>query len=442
MTIKSRESFSGLASLTINGKKVTTTQADNIYTAKYVASANGKVTIVATDKAGNSRTETVSVTKIDKTAPKVTVKIYKSDANGNKGAGIKTITGDYSTGKWVNYYYYFDLTASTDSQSGISKVTMGYSAGGKKTLSTTIEKTRTLDTKVTTVRSNGARYLVFTVTDGAGNKSVVRVKIYIDTTNPTMSLKLYKTNTNNEKTGSPTQITATNTPISGWKNYKPYFDLSSSTDSLSGIASIKLQINKGGIETTGNTAAGTTDLVSSSDITSKKYAIVGTSGNRYIRFTITDRAGNSVTKNVRIYIDLTKPKLTLENGTVTNDGVIIPYKCTDSFSNVSSTTPSPAKITSSGNPVKITCTDKAGNSVIKYSPTWYYNSHSDCGSYTTQDCNLVPKYLGISSDYSCENGGGYCSGSPSYGNCYCYSKTEKVTSCSDPVPNYYTCWHQ
>ena len=58
---------------------------------------------------------------------------------------------------------------------------MGYSAGGKKTLSTTIEKTRTLDTKVTTVRSNGARYLVFTVTDGAGNKSVVRVKIYIDT---------------------------------------------------------------------------------------------------------------------------------------------------------------------------------------------------------------------------------------------------------------------
>ena len=442
LTIKSRESFSGLASLTINGKKVATTRTGNIYTAKYVASANGKVTIVATDTAGNQSNETVSVTKIDKTAPKVKIKIYKSDANGNKGAGIKTITGNYSTGKWVNYYYYFDLTASTDSQSGISKVTMGYSAGGKKTLSTTIEKTRTLDTKVTTVRSNGARYLVFTVTDGAGNKSVVRVKIYIDTTSPKMSLKLYKTNSNNEKTGSPTQITATNTPISGWKNYKPYFDLSSSTDSLSGIASIKLQINKGGIETTGNTAAGTTDLVSSSDITSKKYAIVGTSGNRYIRFTIADRAGNSVTKNVRIYIDLTKPKLTLENGTVTNDGVIIPYKCTDSFSNVSSTTPSPAKITSSGNPVKITCTDKAGNSVIKYSPTWYYNSHSDCGSYTTQDCNLVPKYLGISSDYSCENGGGYCSGSPSYGNCYCYSKTEKVTSCSDPVSNYYTCWHQ
>ena len=320
---------------------------------------------------------------------------------------------------------------------------MGYSAGGKKTISTTIEKTRTLDTMVTTVRSNGARYLVFTVTDGAGNKSIIRVKIYIDTTPPTMSLKLYKTNTNNEKTGSPTQITATNTPISGWKNYKPYFDLSSSTDSLSGIASIKLQINKGGIETTGNTAAGTTDLVSSSDITSKKYAIVGTSGNRYIRFTIADRAGNSVTKNVRIYIDLTKPKLTLENGTVTNDGVIIPYKCTDSFSNVSSTTPSPAKITSSGNPVKITCTDKAGNSVTKYSPTWYYNSHSDCGSYEIPNCSTGPKYLGVDSEYSCEGTQrGKCYDYAGYGKCHCYSKTETETTCGSPTKGYYTCWHK
>ena len=322
---------------------------------------------------------------------------------------------------------------------------MGYSAGGKKTLSTTIEKTRTLDAKspVTTVRSNGARYLVFTVTDGAGNKSIIRVKIYIDTTSPTMSLKLYKTNSNNEKTGSPTQITATNTSVSGWKNYKPYFDLSGSTDSLSGIASIKLQINKGGIETTGNTAAGTTDLVSSSDITSKKYAIVGTSGNRYIRFTITDRAGNSVTKNVRIYIDLTKPKLTLYDGTVTSDGVTIPYKCTDSFSNVSSTTPSPAKITSSGNSVKITCTDKAGNSVIKYSTTWYYNSHSDCGSYEIPNCSTGPKYLGVDSEYSCEGTQrGKCYDYAGYGKCHCYSKTETETTCGSPTIGYYTCWHK
>ena len=443
LTIKSRESFSGLASLTINGKKVATTQTDNIYTAKYVASANGKVTIVATDKAGNSRTETVSVTKIDKTAPKVTIKIYKSDANGNKGTGIKTIASDYSTGKWVNYYYYFDLTASTDIQSGISKVTMGYSAGGKKTLSTTIEKTRTLDTKVTTVRSNGARYLVFTVTDGAGNKSVVRVKIYIDTTSPSMSLKLYKTNSNNEKTGSPTQITATNTPISGWKNYKPYFDLSGSTDSLSGIASIKLQINKGGIETTGNTVAGTTDLVSSSDITSKKYAIVGISGNRYIRFTITDRAGNSVTKNVRIYIDLTKPKLTINEGYVSNGNVIIPYKCTDSFSKVAGDTSSSATIDTSGKPAKITCKDNAGNTVTKYSETWYYNSHSDCGSYEIPNCSTGPKYLGVDSEYSCEGTQrGKCYDYAGYGKCHCYSKTETETICGSPTIGYYTCWHK
>ena len=442
LKITVRDSFSGLGSLTVNGKKITTKRDGNIYTASYVVSANGSFKIVATDTAKNPRTTTQAVTKIDTTAPKVKIKIYKSDANGNKGAAIKTIASDYSTGKWVNYYYYFDLTASTDNQSGISKVTMGYSAGGKKTLSTTIEKTRTLDTKVTTVRSNGARYLVFTVTDGAGNKSVVRVKIYIDTTNPTMSLKLYKTNTNNEKTGSPTQITATNTPISGWKNYKPYFDLRSSTDSLSGIASIKLQINKGGIETTGNTTAGTNDLVSSSDITSKKYAIVGTSGNRYIRFTITDRAGNSVTKNVRIYIDLTKPKLTINEGYVSNGNVIIPYKCTDSFSKVAGDTSSSATIDTSGKPAKITCKDNAGNTVTKYSETWYYNSHSDCGSYEIPNCSTGPKYLGTTSDYSCETSGGYCSDSAGYGKCYCYSKTETETTCGSPKIDYYTCWHK
>ena len=349
------------------------------------------------------------------------------------------------------HYYYFDLSASSNSQSKIKSITMGYSAGGKKTVSTTIDATRKLDvdSPTTTVTSNGARYLVFTVTDNAGNSKVIRVKIYVDTTDPVVSLKLYKANSNGNKVGNVLQtITAANTPILGWKNYRHYFDLSGTADSLSGIASIKMQINKSGIDEVGSTAPGTTDLVTTYDITSEKYKVISNSGNRYIRFTIKDNAGNTVTRNVRVYIDLISPTLTLGNSYVSNDKVIIPYTCKDTLSKVSNNSSvsysSTETIDTSGVAKTITCKDNAGNVTTKKSPVWYYDSNStDCTYYTTQNCTTNPLYLGIDSSYSCEgNHRGFCSGGVGYNQCHCYSKTETVTECDPPVKHYNACWHK
>ena len=452
LSVSVRESVSGLKSISINGKTLKYTKKDNIHTLKYVVSSNGNYTIVATDNAGNKQTKVVKVTMIDKTPPSVSIKMYKANANGDRGALIRTITSDYVTDKtWVNHYYYFDLSASSDSQSKIKSITMGYSAGGKKTVSTTIDATRKLDvdSPTTTVTSNGARYLVFTVTDNAGNSKVIRVKIYVDTTDPVVSLKLYKANSNGNKVGNVLQtITAANTPILGWKNYRHYFDLSGTADSLSGIASIKMQINKSGIDEVGSTAPGTTDLVTTYDITSEKYKVISNSGNRYIRFTIKDNAGNTVTRNVRVYIDLISPTLTLGNSYVSNDKVIIPYTCKDTLSKVSNNSivsySSTETIDTSGVAKTITCKDNAGNVTTKKSPVWYYDSNStDCTYYTTQNCTTNPLYLGIDSSYSCEGTHrGFCSGGVGYNQCHCYSKTETVTECDPPVKHYNACWHK
>lgn len=422
LKITVRDSFSGLSSLTVNGKKVATKQDGNIYTASYVVSANGSFKIVATDTAKNQRTTTQAVTKIDTTAPKVKIKIYKSDANGNKGDAIKTIASDYSTGKWVNYFYYFDLSASTDSQSGISKVTMGYSAGGKKTISTTISGTRTLSasTLATTVRSNGARYLVFTVTDTAGNKAVVKVKIYIDVTAPTMSLKLYAANSEDKKVGAVKETITESQAVSGWKNYRHYFDLTGSADSLSGIASIKMQINKTGIEATGNTAEGTKSFEKTYDITSKKYIVVGGSGNRFMRFTITDKAGNKVTRDVRVYIDLSKPTITWTGtSSVYGYNLTAYYTCNDKYSKFSSgNSVSDSKTLSSSGTVTATCTDKAGNTTTStrsysrsctgYEQVVDHYNYSCLGPYFGGDFSCPSGYT--FDNYNCTTGSGnWCS---------------------------------
>ena len=48
-------------------------------------------------------------------------------------------------------------------------------------------------------------------------------------------------------------------------------------------------------------------LTASYNITSSKGKLVQSSGNRYIRFTVTDKLGNETVKNVRVFIDRVAP---------------------------------------------------------------------------------------------------------------------------------------
>ena len=414
---------------------------------------------VATDNAGNTTTFTVEVL-IDKTAPTVGVNIYKAkDASTKTGSVICALPTSLSNGckdafPWTSYGYYFDLSSSSDELSGIDYYTMRYTAGGKSSVDTSSYSSRTISagTAHTTVTSSGARRLEFTATDKAGNTSTVEAKnVYIDMDDPNLVIKLYKADSSGNKTGSVLKtITDNNTAINSWTNYRHYFDLSGSSDSLSGIEKITMQINDSGIVTTGNTATGTSDLKTTYTITSTKHQVVGSSGNRYARFTITDKVGNTSVKNVRIYIDLDAP--TLNSASLSpqfQSSTTIKYTCSDktsgfaSFGTKTLSKTYTKNVTSSNSPVKIQCKDTAGNT-SSGTRTYTWSANSDkCGT-TTEDV--------YSNGYYCDAGNAASANSSA---CISYAtNTGKTTKYVNKRCMYYcnaktgtttvakTCWHQ
>ena len=408
---------------------------------------------VATDNAGNTATFTVEVL-IDKTAPTVGVNIYKAkDASTKTGSVICSLpNGCDEAFKWTSYGYYFDFSPSSDELSGIDYYTMRYTAGGKSSVDTSSYEERTVHTAYTTVTSSGARRLEFTATDKAGNTSTYVTKnIYIDMNDPNLVIKLYKADSSGNKTGSVLKtITDNNTAINSWTNYRHYFDLSGSSDSLSGIEKITMQINDSGIVTTGNTASGTSDLKTTYTITSTKHQVVGSSGNRYARFTITDKVGNTSVKNVRIYIDLDSP--TLDSASLSpqfQSSTTIKYTCSDktsgfaSFGTKTLSKTYTKNVTSSNSPVKIQCKDTAGNT-SSGTRTYTWSANSDkCGT-TTEDV--------YSNGYYCDAGNAASANSSA---CISYAtNTGKTTKYVNKRCMYYcnaktgtttvakTCWHQ
>jgi len=408
---------------------------------------------VATDNAGNTTTFTVEVL-IDKTAPTVGVNIYKAkDASTKTGSVICSLpNGCDEAFKWTSYGYYFDFSPSSDELSGIDYYTMRYTAGGKSSVDTSSYEERNVHSAYTTVTSSGARRLEFTATDKAGNTSTYVAKnIYIDMDDPNLVIKLYKADSSGNKTGSVLKtITDNNTAINSWTNYRHYFDLSGSSDSLSGIEKITMQINDSGIVTTGNTASGTSDLKTTYTITSTKHQVVGSSGNRYARFTITDKVGNTSVKNVRIYIDLDSP--TLDSASLSpqfQSSTTIKYTCSDktsgfaSFGTKTLSKTYTKNVTSSNSPVKIQCKDTAGNT-SSGTRTYTWSANSDkCGT-TTEDV--------YSNGYYCDAGNAASANSSA---CISYAtNTGKTTKYVNKRCMYYcnaktgtttvakTCWHQ
>ena len=412
---------------------------------------------VATDNAGNTTTFTVEVL-IDKTAPTVGVNIYKAkDASTKTGSVICALPTSLSNGckdafPWTSYGYYFDFSPSSDELSGIDYYTMRYTAGGKSSVDTSSYEERNVHSAYTTVTSSGARRLEFTATDKAGNTSTVEAKnVYIDMDDPNLVIKLYKADSSGNKTGSVLKtITDNNTAINSWTNYRHYFDLSGSSDSLSGIEKITMQINDSCIVTTGNTATGTSDLKTTYTITSTKHQVVGSSGNRYARFTITDKVGNTSVKNVRIYIDLDAP--TLNSASLSpqfQSSTTIKYTCSDktsgfaSFGTKTLSKTYTKNVTSSNSPVKIQCKDTAGNT-SSGTRTYTWSANSDkCGT-TTEDV--------YSNGYYCDAGNAASANSSA---CISYAtNTGKTTKYVNKRCMYYcnaktgtttvakTCWHQ
>ena len=365
-------------------------------TKTYTEKANGAkyAKYVATDNAGNKATFIVEVL-IDTEGP--TMKgIVTSLKDSSTLATLTNSSTSYVDSSWKNYGYKITLSG-TDSLSGISKITKYTNANNlKKTDSNYKSNLFSGDitsTKTHSESADGAKYAKFVATDKAGNTTTFTVEVLIDTVAPSPVIKLYKATSDEQKTGSviKTIDTTVNTAINSWTNYKHYFDLSSSTDSLSGIKEMKMQINRKGINITGNTAEGTTDLVSTYTFTANKYIVAGYSGNRYIRFTITDNAGNSVVRNLRVYIDVEDPTLSsISFESRFSSSTTVSYTCSDSISGFGKfgTTNGMAvnemmykNVKSSSSPVTIRCKDTAGNTST--SKTYRWGANSVCGKNTS-----------------------------------------------------------
>ena len=365
-------------------------------TKTYTEKANGAkyAKYVATDNAGNKATFIVEVL-IDTEGP--TMKgVVTSLKDSSTLATLTNSSTSYVDSSWKNYGYKITLSG-TDSLSGILKITKYTNANNLKKTDSNY-KSNLVSGDITSTKTHsesaaGAKYAKFVATDKAGNTTTFTVEVLIDTVAPNPVIKLYKATSDEQKTGSviKTINTTVNTVIDSWTNYKHYFDLSSSTDSLSGIKEMKMQINRKGINITGNKAEGTTDLVSTYTFTANKYIVAGYSGNRYIRFTITDNAGNSVVRNLRVYIDVEDPTLSsISFESRFSSSTTVSYTCSDSISGFGKfgTTNGMAvnemmykNVKSSSSPVTIQCKDTAGNTST--SKTYRWGANSVCGKNTS-----------------------------------------------------------
>ena len=250
----------------INGTRTITVECiDNVecekpsYTKEFKDEAEvGYITIK--DTSGRTTDCPVNV-YIDKTAPNVTVNIYKRNQNGNKDSttpvnNISTtstnkdvtlkVTNDTVNG-WLNkskYPYGVIVEGNYNDKSGIDKIEWQWNDTNLKENDTNVKTYPSTNysyeivdqsngTITKTVSQEGYRYATMTITDHAGNSSKVTVVIPIDRTAPTTptTAGVLWSNNNTEPT-----TTAGLTNYNGnWKNKYVYTYPTNSTDALSEI---------------------------------------------------------------------------------------------------------------------------------------------------------------------------------------------------------------
>lgn len=153
------------------------------------------------DKVGNKVTcsKTANVF-VDSKAPRLNIQAYEyKNSDGTRGSlkfetsSSGGISSGYEIKGWKYYGYYLDFDVDDSNGSGIKNWKWEWNGSGSATLYTNIignnEKTMEANTNKTTfthtVTGSGARYLVITITDNAGNITKYPIKMYIDRNSPT-----------------------------------------------------------------------------------------------------------------------------------------------------------------------------------------------------------------------------------------------------------------
>ena len=308
---------------------------------------------IVEDNAGNKATCKSSLIKVDTTAPTVNLKLVSS-SDTSTSVYSKSFTGTTSASisSWQNQLLK-DYVTFSDSGSGISgNLTAGYNSPGATSSNTTISSSN-INTNRTSgsysgVIVEGYRYMEYSVSDNAGNKTLVKFKVNIDTTDPTCDISVSGTQGNNS-----------------WYTSNPTISLSKSDSGPSGISSF-------GLSTSGYTINSTSSKTQSSDTT-------GT-GTWYGK--VTDKAGNYATcTHSSIKVDTTAPEGHI---TMLNQDVYSSYNFGTVKSKVSSLeitgSDKTSGIVTSGN-IRF---NEAGLSSCSYSDTLKYTKQYTLtsGSYT------------------------------------------------------------
>ncbi len=152
---------------------------------------------IVRDGAGNSAVCSSNTIKVDTTPPTINLKfvpssntstyVYSNSFSGTKSASISS---------WQNQLLK-DYVTFSDSGSGISgNLTAKYNSPGAKRPNTTISATNINRNRTSGSYSSnledGYRYMEYSVSDKAGNETLVKFKVNIDTEDPTCSISVNK----------------------------------------------------------------------------------------------------------------------------------------------------------------------------------------------------------------------------------------------------------
>ena len=123
--------------------------------------------------------------KLDNSAPKINVKVYKYDGTNKIGDPVMTKTNNANVQitTWSTNGYYFDFSGTTDTGSTKLNELWEWNPTGKVSLDTSLTgNSNATSIKNHTITAPGIRYAKYTVSDEADNKSSITITVYISPT--------------------------------------------------------------------------------------------------------------------------------------------------------------------------------------------------------------------------------------------------------------------
>ena len=322
---------------------------------KYLDTEGAKDEVIIKDNNDNTDPKCSVMKCIDRTTPKITVKIFKSDKNGNKTGGatktftvdsqpaIKTYTKNETYSKWLNKEDYqngvivevtvTDVAVIATAKSDIKTFSWYQNTNNQRENNIGATNSRVnINNNITTttytqsqrITNDGVRKQVIKVTDKAGNSTTYNLILKIDRTPPnipTTNLKKWKNNNT-----QPTNATGlSNYTNNTWYSGKVFTYPSGSTDSP----------NISGFKEYQYTTTGKTENKSDKVATNRNVEAQGVS---YIKWRACDNAGNcsNYNTNSTIKLDRTKPNCSIKKtNTYTTTGVTLTTTCSDEHSGIS-----------------------------------------------------------------------------------------------------------